>query len=59
MNIFLDLVSYFGIDALSQAETFPELLQNIFYCLFAVYLIVFIFRLMFNATWKIRQDLTR
>lgn len=57
MDIFMDLVSFFGIDLISEAETFPELLQTFFLDLFGMYLIVFTMRAMFAATYRIREDL--
>lgn len=58
MEIFLDLISYFGINLIEEAETFPELLQRFLYSLFALYLIVFVFRAFFTAVWKIKSDLS-
>lgn len=57
MEIFKMLIDYFSLDAISEAQTFPEFLQAFFYTLLALYLVVFIFRAMFAATWKIRQEL--
>lgn len=58
MDIFMDLITYFGIDLIAEAETFPELLQHFMFSLFAMYLVVFIFRAFFAAVWKIKNDLT-
>lgn len=57
MEIFQMMIDYFSLSAISEAETFPDLLQAFIYTLLALYLIVFIFRAFFTATWKIRQDL--
>lgn len=57
MEIFQMLIDYFSLGAISEAETFPEFLQAFIYTLLALYLIVFIFRAFFTATWKIRQEL--
>lgn len=57
MDIFMDLIGFFGIDLIAEADTFPELLQSFFFSLFGMYLVVFFARAMFAATWKIREDL--
>lgn len=57
MEIVTQLITYFGLDLISDAETFPELLQAFFCSLFALYLVVFTMRAMFAATYKIRQSM--
>lgn len=57
MEIFMDLISFFGIDLISEVDSFPELLQAFFFAMFGLYLIVFTMRAMFAATYKIREDL--
>lgn len=57
MDVFMDLLAYFGINLVGECETFPEMLQAFFYTLFAIYLVVFIFRALFAATWKLSHEL--
>ncbi len=58
MEIFQMMIDYFSLGAISEAETFPELLQAFLCTLLAMYLIVFVFRAFFSAIWKIRQDIS-
>lgn len=58
MEFFEIMSSYFGLNNLAEAQTFPELLQTFLCTMFAMYIVVSIFRAVFTATWKIRQDLT-
>ena len=59
MDLFMDIITYFGINLVEQAETFPQLLQNFMYSAFAMYIMVCIFRAFANASWKISHDLGR
>lgn len=57
MEIFTELITYFGIEMIGQAETFPELLQYFLMSMFSIYLIVLVISTMFNAVWHIKNDL--
>ncbi len=58
MELFQMLIDYFSLSAIGEAQTFPELLQAFVCSLLALYLVVFVFRAVFTASWKIQQDLT-
>ena len=59
MYIFNELLTYFGIDRLSEYATFPEFLEWFFTCAFAVALVLFIFKFFFSAVWQIQNNLLR
>lgn len=59
MYIFNELLTYFGVNRLSECVTFPELLEWFLMCLFAIVLILFIFKMFFNAVWQIQNNLLR
>lgn len=59
MEIFTELLSYFGVPMISQASSFAELLQFFLLCVFALYLILFMFKFLFNAVWQIQNNLLR
>lgn len=47
MQIIEELIDFFGLDAISTAETFPELLQAIVYIFMACSVLLFTFRSFF------------
>lgn len=57
MDIFLNLLNYFGIDRISDQSTFPELVQFCFMCCLALFLIIMIFKFFFSAVWQIQNQL--
>lgn len=57
MNIINDLISFFGIDSLSETATFIDFVPWFCKLLLAVFLIAFIFKCLFTATWRIRKEL--
>lgn len=59
MEIFQMIVDYFSLAAIGEAQTFPELLQALVNILCSLYLIVMIFRAVFNASWRMQQGLGR
>lgn len=59
MEIFQMIVDYFSLNAISEAQTFPELLQALVNILCCMYLILMIFRALFNASWRIQQGFNR
>lgn len=58
MELFKIMTDYFSLTAIGEVQTFPELLQALVNILCCMYLIVMIFRALFAAMWKIRQELT-
>ena len=52
MEIFEYLINYFGLDLIGSAETFPELLERFLFAMFAIFLIVAVFRAFFWFAWK-------
>ena len=56
MDIFLNLLNYFGIDRISDQSTFPELVQFCFMCCLALFLIIMIFKFFFSAVWQIQNQ---
>ncbi|MBP3458499.1 MAG: hypothetical protein J6K58_04765 [Lachnospiraceae bacterium] len=52
MEILTYLITWFQLDLIESAETFPELLQRFFFVLFAMYLILSVFRALFWFAWK-------
>lgn len=59
MEIFTQLLAYFGVPLLSEASTFVELLQFFLLCVFSIFLILFVFKFLFNAVWQIQNNLMR
>lgn len=59
MEIFKIMTDYFTLTAIGEAQTFPELLQALINILCCMYLIVMIFRAVFNASWRIQQGIGR
>lgn len=57
MEIFSALMAYFGINALNSQSTFTDFIQYLFAVLLAVYIICFVFKCLFQATFKIGRDL--
>ena len=55
MEIFNMLLDYFGIAF--TATTFPEFMQWLMQTVFALFLICFIFKCLFSATWRIGREL--
>lgn len=47
MQIIEELINFFGLDFISKAETFPELLQSIVYIFMACAVLLFTFRAFF------------
>lgn len=47
MDIFNSLMDFFGIDALSQASTFPDLLNYIVSITVGIYIVAFLIRSLF------------
>lgn len=48
MELFNQIIEYFGLHLISEAETFPELLEFSFQSVFALFLVVMIFRVIFK-----------
>ena len=57
MEIFLNLLSYFGIDLLTEQATFTDLIQFMMLSFLAMFLVLFIFKLFFAAVWQIQNRL--
>jgi hypothetical protein len=57
MEILMELISYFGIEMIGEAETFPQLLQSFLTTMLAIYLVVIVITELFKATWHIGHDL--
>ncbi|MBD5541358.1 MAG: hypothetical protein HDR00_09260 [Lachnospiraceae bacterium] len=58
MELFDLITVYFGLDKIAEAQTFPELLQAFLYTMFALYLVVFLFRAVFSVSWRLQQTLS-
>lgn len=58
MELFDLITIYFGLDKIAEVQTFPELLQAFLYTMFALYLVVFMFRAVFSASWRLQQSLS-
>lgn len=58
MEIFKIMTDYFSLTLIGEAQTFPGLLQALVNILCSMYLVVFFFRALSAAVWKIRQELT-
>lgn len=59
MEIFIEIITYFGIPAISEAETFPELLEYFLTTGFSLILIITVMRALIGATHKINDRLSR
>ena len=55
MNIVESLVEFFGIDLLSQAETFPEIMQVFLYILFGVIVVCVLLKCLFAVPGAINK----
>lgn len=55
MEIYLDLLSFFGIDSLYEASTFPEFLSAFVSILFAVCIVIFFFKVVFYTCFRIEM----
>lgn len=53
MDIYRYLLEYFEIGQLGACSTFPELLEAMLHIMFAIALIVFIFKALFACVWRI------
>ena len=57
MELLQIVTDYFGLNAISTAETFPELIDAFLSVFCAVMIVLVIIRTMINATWRIKNDL--
>lgn len=57
MNLINELMNFFGINALSETATFIDFVPWFCKLLLAVFLVAFVFRCLFTATWKIGKEL--
>ena len=48
MELYRQIVDYFGLGAIGECETFPQLLQVGFECIFAFFIVVMIFKVIFK-----------
>ena len=55
MQLIEELINFFGLDAISTAETFPELLQAIVCIIMACSLLLFVFRGFFSMNARIAK----
>lgn len=55
MNIVESLVEFFGIDLLSQAETFPDFMQVFLYILFGVIVVCVLLKCLFAVPGAINK----
>ena len=53
MDIYNYLIQYFEIGQFGSCSTFPEFIEVLFHVMFAIALIVFIFKALFACVWRI------
>ena len=53
MDLYNYLIQYFEIGSLGACSTFPQLLECMLNIMFAIALIVFIFKCLFACVWRI------
>lgn len=59
MEILYMLIDFFKLDMLSEAQTFPELLQAIIYIFLACMLVLYIFRAVTSMNAQISNHMMR
>ena len=57
MQLIDELMNFFGIGSLPETATFMDFLPWFCKLILAVFLMAFIFKCLFTATWKIRKEL--
>lgn len=57
MSLVEHLTTFFSMNKISEASTFPELLQAFLISVFALYVTVFMIRAVFAATYAIRDGM--
>lgn len=55
----MEIITYFGIPLISEAETFPELLEYFLTTGFSLFLIITVMRALIGATYRVNNHLSR
>lgn len=55
MEIYNDLVNFFGLSALADCSTFPEFISCFVEILFAVCIVIFFFKVVFYTCFRIEN----
>ena len=55
MDIIESLISYFGLQLLSECETFPEMLECLMCIMLAVYMVIMVIKALFSFMFNINK----
>lgn len=59
MELFQQVIDYFGLPLISEATTFPQLIGALFISIFSIYLVVLIFKVIFGFMSQVNRLMER